>query len=118
MFEQWPRAPESTHDRQVPAHASSQHAPWAQKPDTHSVPSAHVLPTPLRPHEPFAHTAGAAQSRSLVQPPLHTSAPHWNGKHELAAGVTHAPWPSQDEPGVKVVVPTAHVEPLQAVPCG
>jgi hypothetical protein len=44
--------------------------------------------------------------------------PHWNGKHELAAGVTQAPWPLQDEPGVNVVVPTAHVELLQAVPCG
>jgi len=30
--------------------------------------------------------------------------------------VRHAPWPSQAELGVNIVVPTAQVEPLQAVP--
>src|SRR5882672_3350531 len=40
-LEQRPSVPESTHERQVPAHASSQQTPWAQKPETHSVASAH-----------------------------------------------------------------------------
>jgi hypothetical protein len=74
------------------------------------------LPKPLSPHEPFVHTAGAAQSRSVVHAALQTSPPHWKGKHELAAGVTHAPWPSQAEPGVKVVVLVGQVDPSQEVP--
>lgn len=117
MFAQRPSEPDSTHERQVPAQASSQQTPCAQKPETHSAPSAHVLPAPLSPHEPFVQTAGAEQSRSLVHAALQTLPPHWNGKQELAAGVTHAPLPSQVEPGVKVVVPGKQLEPAHAVPC-
>ena len=116
MFAQWPSEPESTHDVHVPAHAPSQQTPSAQNPEMHSVASAQVFPMPLRPHEPFVHTAGAAHSASVVHEALHTLTPHWNGKHELAAGVTHAPWPSQVAPGVNVVVLAGHVESWQAVP--
>jgi hypothetical protein len=116
MFEQWPREPDSTHDWHVPPHAPSQQTPCAQNVDWHSPPSAHVLPSPFKPQDPFVQTAGAAHAASLVQAALQTPAPHWNGKHELALGVTHAPWPSQVEPGVKVVVPAGQVEPAHAVP--
>jgi hypothetical protein len=43
-------------------------------------------------------------------------APHSNGKHELAAGVTQAPLPLHVDPGVKVVVPAGQVESAHAVP--
>jgi hypothetical protein len=117
MFEQRPRVPESTQERHVPVQASSQQTPCAQNPETHSAPSAQVLPKPLSPHEPFVHTAGAAQSRSPVHAALQTLPPHWKGKHELAAGVTQAPLPSHVEPGVNVVVPGRQLEPAHAVPC-
>jgi hypothetical protein len=117
MLAQWPSEPESTHDWQVPAHALSQQTPCAHEPEPHSIPSTHVLPRSFNPHDPFEQTAGAVQSASVVQAFLQTPAPHRNGKHELAPGVTHAPWPSQVEPGVKVVVPAGHVESSQAVPC-
>jgi hypothetical protein len=116
MLPQWPSDPDSTHEVHVPAQAESQQTPCAQKVDWHSLPSAHVLPSPLRPHEPFVHTAGDAQSASVVHAALHTPAPHSKGKHELAAGVTHAPWPSQVEPGVKVVVVAGQVEAAHEVP--
>jgi hypothetical protein len=116
MLPQWPSDPDSTQEVHVPAQAESQQTPCAQNVDWHSLPSAHVLPSPLRPHEPFVQTAGDAQSASVVQAALHTAAPHSNGKHELAAGVTHAPWPSQVEPGVNVVVFAGHVEAAHAVP--
>jgi hypothetical protein len=116
MFAQWPSEPDRTHDRQVPPHAESQQTPCAQNVDWHSPPSAHVLPRPFRPHEPFVHTAGVAQSASLVQAALQTPPPHWKGKQELELGVMHAPRPSQVEPGVKVVVPAGQVEPAHAVP--
>ena len=94
----------------------SQQTPCAQNPEMHSVASAQVLPRPLRPHDPLVHTAGGAQSPSPVQEALQTPAPHSNGKHELAPGVTQAPWPSQVEPGVNVVVFAGQLEPAQAVP--
>jgi hypothetical protein len=116
MFAQWPSVPDSTHDVHVPTHAPSQQTPCAQKPEKHSVASAQVLPTPFNPHEPLVQTAGAAHSASVVQDALHTLTPHWNGKHELAAGVTHAPWPSHVDPGVNVVELDGHVESAHAVP--
>ena len=100
----------------MPLQAESQQTPCAQNVDWHSLPSAHVLPIPLRPHDPFVQTAGVAQSPSVVQAALHAPAPHSKGKHELAAGVTHAPWPSQVEPGVKVVAVAGQVEAAHAVP--
>jgi hypothetical protein len=100
----------------VPEHAPSQQTPCAQNPDMHSVVSAQVWPMPLRPHEPFVHTAGAAHSASVVQDESQTLTPHWNGKHELAAGVTHPPCPSQIEPGVNTVVPPGQLESSQDVP--
>src|SRR5262245_48032998 len=80
------------------------------------MPSAHVFPSPLRPHEPFVPTAGDAQSTSVVQAALHTRPPHLKGKHELAGGVRQAPAPSQLEPGVNAVVCTGQIESLHAVP--
>jgi hypothetical protein len=113
---QWPSDPDRTHDVHVPAQAVSQQTPCAQNVEWHSPSSAHVWPSSLRPHEPFEQTAGDAQSAPVVQAALQTAAPHSNGKHELAAGVTHAPWPSQVDPGVNVVVLAGQVEPAHAVP--
>jgi hypothetical protein len=105
----------SAHDWHEPLQAELQHTPWAQNFERHSVPSAHVLPRPLRPHEPIMQTAGAAQSPSAVHETLQTFVPQLYGKHELAAGVTQAPLPSQVELAVKFVVEAGHVEPLHSV---
>jgi hypothetical protein len=72
---------------------------------------------PFNPHDPPMHTAGDAQSALLVHVARQAPGPHKNGKHELAAGATHAPAPSQVEPAVKVVVVAGHVGSLHAVPC-
>jgi hypothetical protein len=115
-FEHVPSELCSAHDLQVPLQALSQHTPCAQKPLPHSSAPAQVWPRPLRPHDPLAHTAGAAQSASEAQVALQTAAPHWNGKHELPGGVTQVPVPSHDDAGVKFVVPPGQVESLQPVP--
>ena len=76
--------------------------------------SLHGAPGGRSPHVPLLHTAGAAQSASAVQMFLHAATPHRNGKHELAAGVTQVPAPSQAAPGVNVVV--TQVGSLHGVP--
>ena len=106
----------SAHDWQVPLQAELQQTPCAQNFERHSVPSAQVLPRPLRPHEPRMQTAGDAQSASAAQAPLHTAVPQLYGKHELDAGVTHAPLPSQADAGVNVVVAVGQVESSHGVP--
>jgi hypothetical protein len=108
----------SAHVWHEPLHAELQHTPCAQNFDRHSLPSAHALPAPLRPHEPAMQTAGAEQSASALHAALHAFAPHVNGKHELGAGVTQAPLPSHVEPAVNVVVSVGHVGSLQGVPLG
>jgi hypothetical protein len=107
----------SAHDRHVPVQAVRQQTLCAQNPLPHSVPSAHVAPGALSPQEPLVHTAGASQSASAAQLALHAWAPQRKGKHELAAGVTQAPEPSQVEPGVKVVVPAGQLGSPHGVPC-
>jgi hypothetical protein len=95
-----PAEADSAQDMHVPLHADRQQTPCAQVPEAHSTPSLHAAPGDLSPHEPSLHTEGAAQSASEAQVPLHTEAPHLKGAQELAAGVTHAPAPSQAEAGV------------------
>ena len=97
---QVPAVAASAQDRQVPVQAVRQQTPCAQMPLVHSAPSAQVAPSDLRPHEPAVHTAGASQSASAEQLALHTDAPQLNGKHEVEAGVTQVPAPSQVDPGV------------------
>jgi len=114
---QVPAVAASAHDRHVPVQAVLQQTLCAQKPLAHSAPSAQVAPGDLRPHEPFVHIAGGPQSASAVQLALQAEAPQRNGKHELAAGVTHAPAPSHVEPGVNVVVLAGQLGSPQGVPC-
>jgi hypothetical protein len=90
----------SAHDRHVPVQAVRQQTPCAQKPEAHSAPSAQVAPGDFRPHDPFVHTAGVAQSASAAHVALQTWAPHRKGKHDVAGGVTQRPAPSQLAPGV------------------
>jgi hypothetical protein len=71
----------------------------------------------LRPQEPLLlHTAGGAQSLSVVHEFLHTAAPHWYGKQGDGFGVTHLPAPSHADTPVKVVEPAGHDDPWQVVP--
>jgi hypothetical protein len=115
---QVPAVAASAHDRQVPVQAVRQHTPCEQKPLPHSVPSAQVAPGALRPQVPFVQTAGGAQSAFAAQAARQAKAAHWNGAHELAAGVTQAPAPSQVEAGVNVAVPAGQLAAPQGVPCG
>jgi len=111
--------PVTLHAMQAPAHAVAQHTPSAQWADVQSASATQPAPSDFfgrAPQLPFVQTAGNAQSASVVQVALQTPVPHSNGKHELAAGVTHPPWPSQVEPGVYVVAPAGQVESAQAVP--
>jgi len=48
---QWPGAVARLQAMQAPWHALSQHVPWAQKVDRHSVPSLHSAPLGFRPQE-------------------------------------------------------------------
>ena len=111
-----PSVADRLHVWQVPVQGVLQQTPSAQNPDWHSAPVAHAFPSALSPQEPLVHTAGEAQSESAVQVALQTLAPHWNGKHELVAGVTHAPAPSQVDVGVNCVVVAGQVDALHVVP--
>jgi hypothetical protein len=113
-----PAVAASAHDRQVPVQAVRQQTPCEQKVLLHSVPSAQVAPGALSPQVPFVHTAGGSQSALAEQAARQAEAPHRNGEHELAAGVTQAPAPSHVEAGVNVAVPARQLAAPQGVPCG
>ena len=115
---QVPAFPGVAHDMQAPLQAVWQQVPIAQIPLLHSIPSPQIAPLGLRPHDPPLQTPGGAQSASAVHEDLHTAAPQRNGKHDVAAGVTQVPAPSQVAPGVNVVVFTGQVAMLHGVPCG
>jgi hypothetical protein len=108
----------TAHDWHVPAHAVRQQTPCAHTPVAHSVPSLHAAPGDLSPHEPLLHTDGETQSASAEQVALQTASPHLKGAQEIAAGVTHAPAPSQVDPAVYVVPVAGQVAPAHGVPCG
>jgi hypothetical protein len=119
MVEQIPAAPVavSPQDMQVPLQAVAQQTPCAQMLLEHSAPLAHAAPFDLSPQEPaLLQVANGAQSALVAQVPLQALAPQANGKHELAAGVTQVPAPSQVDPGVKVVPLVGQVALEQAVP--
>src|SRR3954469_17108809 len=60
---------------------------------------------------------GGAQSPSAAQVDLQAATPHLNGKHELAAGVTQTPAPSQVEAGVSVIPLAGQLAAPHGVPC-
>lgn len=115
---QLPRLPTMAHDTHGPAHAVAQQTRWAQTVLAHSLPVWQLAPLGLRPQEPISHTAGGAQSAVLAQVDLQAPAPHANGKHELAAGVTHAPAPSHVDSGVSVVPVAGQLAARHRAPCG
>jgi len=47
--------------------ALSQHTPWAQKPDAHSLAAAQSAPRGLRPQEPFSQNWPLAHSALVLQ---------------------------------------------------
>jgi hypothetical protein len=60
-FVQAPSVPDMAHDWHAPVQALSQHTPWAQKPEPHSVPAEQDAPGFLSPHELPLQTLGARQ---------------------------------------------------------
>lgn len=115
-----PSAPATAHDWHAAVQAALQQNPWAQMPDTHSPLSTQACPFGLRPHRPLAlQTLGVTQSAAVVaavQLVLHVEPPHLNVPHDIAAGVTQAPAPSQVEAAVDVFVAALQDIPLHTVP--
>jgi hypothetical protein len=104
------------HETQAVLQAVLQQTPWVQLPLAHSMPPEHCAPGGLRPQDPFVHTLPAEQSASAVQVALQTAVPHLYGMHDIEAGVTQLPAPSQAAPGTRVVDPAAQLGGLHAVP--
>jgi hypothetical protein len=107
---------ETLHDLQVPLQLVEQQTPWLQKPDLHSLAAPQVWPFPFRPQDPFEQVFGGSQSLLLVQAALQAPEPHTYGKHELEAGFTQVPAPSQVELPVKVTEPLGQVAEAHLVP--
>ena len=64
----------------------------------------------------FVGQVGGAQSASAAQVDLHAATPHLKGKHEVGAGVTQTPAPSQDDAGVSVLPLAGQLAAPQGVP--
>jgi hypothetical protein len=116
-----PREPVTAHDWQAPAQAELQQKPWAQMVDTHSTLPPHGCPFGFRPHSPVVvlQTLGAVQSAAVVagvQLVLHAVAPHLNEPQDIAAGVVHAPAPSQVEAAVDKFVAAPQVGSVHTIP--
>ena len=97
-----PAVPESAQDRQVPVQLELQHTPCWHRPDAHSVPPVHVVPSGFFVHWPALQMLGAMQSalveqvvRQVVPPELQLNAPH-----EIADVVWQVPVPLQVRSGV------------------
>ena len=114
---QLPSVPTSAHDLQLPVQAVAQQTPCSQNALWQSPGAAQLAPIGRRPHEPLRQTFGGAQSPSAAQVDLQAATPHLNGKHELAAGVTHTPAPSQVDAGVSVIPLAGQLASAQGVPC-
>ena len=99
---QVPAVPASAHERQVPVQLELQQTPCWHRPDAHSVPPAHVVPSGFFVHCPALQMLGAMQSasveqvvRQVVPPELQLNAPH-----EIGVVVWHVPVPLQVRSGV------------------
>ena len=99
-FVQDPIVPDSAHDLQALAQAVAQQTPWAQVPDTHSVPFEQKAPFGFLPHEFPTHTLPVEQFASAVHAPKHLLPLQANGTHVIALGATQVPVVLQVEAGV------------------
>ena len=79
-------------------------------------PAEHVRPGSFNPHELFPQVFGDEQSLLLAHAALHAPVPQRNGAHELEAGFTHLPAPSQLDLPVNVVDPLGQLASAQVVP--
>ena len=96
-----PAVPESAQDRQVPVQLELQQTPCWQRPDAHSVPPAHVVPSGFFVHWPALQMLGAMQSLSVVHVVRHVPLVlHANAPHEIAAAAAQVPDPLQVRSGV------------------
>jgi hypothetical protein len=77
--------------RHAPVHALSQHTPWAQNPDAHSLAAAQSAPRGLRPHEPLVQNSPGAQSALPPQPVWQVSPLQAKGLQVREREATH--WP-------------------------
>jgi hypothetical protein len=116
--EQVPSVALSAHETHGPLHRALQQTFCAEqtRPSWHSALMAHGEPGGLRPHDPLRHVAFGAQSAFDLHVELQMLVPQPNGKHVLAAGVSHVPAPSHVDCAVNEIVPLGHVEPLHGVP--
>jgi hypothetical protein len=102
---------------QVPAQVVEQQVLWAQMPELHSLPDAHVDPSGLLPQVMLVHMFGEAQSAVTVQVVLQTllavSQPY--GSQSEVVTVLQTPRPSHVRGGVSVEpvqLPATQVVPL------
>jgi hypothetical protein len=113
---QEPTVPISAHERQVPLQAVAQQTPWAQNPESQSVPCVQAAPIGNRPQLPAVQVAGdthcASPEQVVRQSPL---PPQMNGAHGSDAPATQMPAPSHFDDSRRVdpvQLPVAH-----SVPC-
>jgi hypothetical protein len=115
-----PSEPATAHDWHAAVHAALQQKPWAQIPETHSPLPPQACPLGFKPQRPVAlQTFGDTQSAfevAAVQLALHAAPPHLNGPHDVAAGVVHAPAPSQVDAAVDMFVAALQLGGLHTVP--
>jgi hypothetical protein len=80
--------------------ALSQHTPSVQCPLTHWPEAVQAAPIDFKPHDPRRQVLGETQSVSELQADLQAAPPQVKVPHEMLAGVTQVPAPSQAEAGV------------------
>ena len=83
-----PALPASAHDRQVPVQLELQQTPCWQRPEAHSVPPAHVVPSGFLVHWPALQMLGAMQSALVAHVVRHVPlGPQLYAPHEIGAVV-------------------------------
>ena len=97
---QVPAVPESAHDRQVPVQLELQQTPCWQRPEAHSIPPPHAVPSGFFVHWPALQMLGAAQSALAVQVVRQVlPVPQLYAPHEIGAVVWQVPVPLQVRSG-------------------
>jgi hypothetical protein len=91
---QVPRLPASAHERHVPVQLELQQTPCWQRPEAHSAPPAHAVPSTFFAHCVPMQTLGATQSASVAQARRQLPfVPHRNGSQGTTVGVWQTPVP-------------------------
>jgi hypothetical protein len=89
---QVPGLPGSAHERHVPVQLDAQQTPCWHRPEAHSTPVVHTVPSVFFAHWPVMQTLGATQSPSVEQDARHVPfVPHWYGSQGSAVDARQVP---------------------------